>query len=89
MKSLSESVIKTLAGEAAYTRGLEYYNQGRVEQLNINNTHIQAVVSGENQYSVTLNHTAKIFDGSCDCPASDNFDFSKHCAAVSLAYYYM
>lgn len=88
MKSLSESVIKTLAGEAAYTRGLEYYNQGRVEQLNINDTHIQAVVSGEKQYSVTLNHTAKMFDGSCDCPASDNFDFCKHCAAVSLAYYY-
>jgi len=88
MKSLSESVIKTLAGEAAYQRGLAYYNEGRVKQLDINATHISAEVEGENRYHVTLNHTAKIFDGSCDCPASDNFDFCKHCVAVSLAYYY-
>jgi len=88
MKSLSESVIKVLAGEAAYKRGLTYYNEGRVGQLKINSTHINASVEGTKQYQVTLNHTAKIFDGSCDCPASDNFDFCKHCAAVSLAYYY-
>ena len=88
MKSLSESVIKVLAGEAAYQRGLTYYNEGRVGQLHINSTHINATVEGEKQYQVTLNHTAKIFDGSCNCPASDNFDFCKHCAAVSLAYYY-
>ncbi len=88
MKSLSESVIKTLAGEAAYQRGLQYYNEGRVEQLTINTSHIRARVAGEKYYQVTLNHTAKVFDGSCDCPASDNFDFCKHCAAVGLAYYY-
>jgi len=88
MKSLSESVIKTLAGEAAYQRGLNYYNEGRVTQLNINDTRISGMVEGDRQYRVTLNHTAKIFDGSCDCPASDNFDFCKHCVAVGLAYYY-
>ena len=88
MKTLSESVIATLAGEAAYQRGLEYYNDGRVEQLNINGTQISASVKGQKQYRVSLNHTAKMFDGSCDCPASDNFDFCKHCVAVSLAYYY-
>jgi len=88
MKNLSESVIKTLAGEAAYQRGLNYYNEGRVTQLNINDTRISGMVEGDRQYRVTLNHTAKIFDGSCDCPASDNFDFCKHCVAVGLAYYY-
>jgi len=88
MKTLSESVIATLAGEAAYRRGLEYYNDGRVEQLSINDTQISANVEGQQRYQVSLNHTAKMFDGSCDCPASDNFDFCKHCVAVSLAYYY-
>ena len=88
MKRLSESVIKTLAGEAAYQRGLDYYNDGKVGELTINATHISAQVEGTRSYQVTLNHTAKIFDGSCDCPASDNFDFCKHCAAVGLAYYY-
>ncbi|MFT6407383.1 MAG: putative Zn finger protein, partial [Arenicella sp.] len=47
MKSLSESVIATLAGEAAYKRGLEYYNEGRVEQLNINGTQIGANIEGQ------------------------------------------
>jgi len=88
MKSLSESVIKTLAGEAAYQRGLDYYNEGRVQQLTIDSSQISAYVDGQRRYQVILNHTAKVFDGSCDCPASDNFDFCKHCAAVSLAYYY-
>jgi uncharacterized Zn finger protein len=88
MKSLSESVIKTLAGDAAYHRGLDYYNEGRVEQLKVDGTHISAYVIGQSRYQVTLNHTAKIFDGSCECPASDNFDFCKHCVAASLDYYY-
>ena len=88
MKSLSESVIKTLAGDGAFERGLDYYNEGRVEQLNIDTSHISGYVRGQQRYQVTLNHTAKVFEGSCDCPASDNFDFCKHCAALSLAYYY-
>jgi uncharacterized Zn finger protein len=88
MKSLSESVIATLAGEAAYARGLKYYNEGRVARLTIVDTQISASVDGQQPYQVRLNHTAKMFDGSCDCPASDNFDFCKHCVAVSLAYYY-
>ena len=88
MKSLSESVIETLAGEAAYKRGLDYYNDGRVAQLTIDQTQISASVEGQQRYTVLLNHTAKVFDGCCNCPASDNFDFCKHCVAVSLAYYY-
>jgi uncharacterized Zn finger protein len=88
MKSLSESVIETLAGEAGYKRGLDYYNEGRVAQLTIDQTQISASVEGQQRYKVLLNHTAKVFDGCCNCPASDNFDFCKHCVAVSLAYYY-
>jgi uncharacterized Zn finger protein len=88
MKSLSETSFKTLAGDAAYASGLDYYNDGRVIELNINDTNIQAQVNGSETYSVTLIHTNKVFEGSCSCPASDHFDFCKHCVAASLAYYY-
>lgn len=88
MKSLSESTFKTLAGDNAYKHGLDYYDDGRVIELSINTSNITAVVNGHESYRVTLVHTNKIFEGTCSCPASDNFDFCKHCVAASLAYYY-
>jgi len=88
MKLISEAVINTLAGEAAYQRGLNYYNEGKVTKLAINGATITARVLGTMPYEVQLHHTAKIFEGSCNCPASDHFDFCKHCAATALAYYY-
>ena len=88
MKTLSETTFKTLAGDDVYERGLVYYNQGRVGELSISNNRISAKVEGSHTYSVELHHTAKFFEGSCNCPASDNFDFCKHCVATSLAYYY-
>ena len=88
MKTLSEATFKTLAGDDVYERGLAYYNQGRVGELSISNNRISAKVEGSHTYSVELHHTAKFFEGSCNCPASDNFDFCKHCVATSLAYYY-
>lgn len=88
MKILAESTFKTLAGDASYERGRKYYDEGRVGPLSINKSRITAEVSGTRQYSVMLHHTAKLFEGQCNCPASDNFDFCKHCVAVALAYYY-
>ena len=88
MKVLSESLIKQLSGEQAFTRGLKLFNQGRVGELELSNHEIKAQVDGKVSYNVTLHHTAQVFEGSCDCPASDRFDFCKHCVAASLAYYY-
>ena len=88
MKVLSESLIKKLAGSAVYVRGVSYFDAGLVGTLKISNGRIRADVEGTYVYRVTLRHTAKIFEGSCDCPASENFDFCKHCVAVALHYYY-
>lgn len=88
MKTLSEDTFKALAGDSTYERGLDYYNQGRVGALTIKNNRINAEVEGTHSYKVELQHTKKLFEGSCNCPASDNFDFCKHCVAASLAYYY-
>lgn len=88
MKTLSESTFRTLAGDRAYERGRAYYNEGRVGPLTTRNSRITAQVAGTYEYNVVLHHTAKIFEGHCTCPASDNFDFCKHCVAVALSYYY-
>lgn len=88
MKILSEATFQTLAGDEAYARGLDYYNNGHVGALNTNGSQINVEVQGTETYHVVLHHTARQFDGSCNCKASDNFDFCKHCVAASLAYYY-
>ncbi len=88
MKVISEAGIKTLGGKQGFARGLKYYNQGRVGELILNGTTIVATVSGGSDYLVTLHHTARQFEGSCECPASDRFDFCHHCVATALAYYY-
>ncbi|RBP53807.1 SWIM zinc finger family protein [Arenicella xantha] len=88
MKVLSEDTFKTLAGADAYQRGLDYYNEGRVGTITIDGSRISAEVAGSRAYQVALHHTARIFEGSCNCPASDGFEFCKHCVAVALSYYY-
>ncbi len=92
MKALSEATFKQLAGDQAFARGLKLFNQGRVGELAIEGSDtkvaVSAIVSGVTDYGITLHHTARQFEGSCECPASDRFDFCKHCVAVSLAYYY-
>lgn len=88
MKSISEDSIKSLGVNGAYERGVGYYNDGRVGELVIDGFRITAAVAGTKTYHVVLHHTAKIFEGECNCPASNNFDFCKHCVAVALSYYY-
>jgi len=88
MKTLSQDMFKTLAGDAAYERGEKYYSEGRVGELIIQKNKITADVTGTQPYKVMLQHTAKLFEGECNCPASNNFDFCKHCVAVALKYYY-
>lgn len=88
MKTLSEATIKRLGGEQGFARGVKYYNQGRVGELEVSDTEIITRVSGTKDYQVILHHTAKQFEGSCECPTSDRFDFCHHCVAAALAYYY-
>jgi uncharacterized Zn finger protein len=73
-----------LAGKAAFNRGMDYFRGGHVLGLRQNENRITADVEGSEIYRVTLKWTAKQLDGACDCPASEGFDFCKHCVAVAL-----
>ncbi len=86
MKEINQTTFLDLAGKAAYQRGEAYYRDGRVSDLRINGNSIIAEVEGTELYRVNLKHTVRVFEGSCDCPASENFDFCKHCVATSLKY---
>jgi len=69
---LHESVIRKIAdSEIIYKRGIRYYNQGRVFDLNFDPTssEIQALVEGSQPYNVHihLDEHGKISDYSCNC----------------------
>ncbi|MFK7734113.1 MAG: SWIM zinc finger domain-containing protein [Pseudomonadales bacterium] len=86
MIDVSDSLLQRLAGEAAFARGSVYYSDQRVGDLRQAGKKIFAEVAGNENYSVSLVHTERVFEGSCTCPASDNIDFCKHCVAVALQY---
>ncbi|MCZ6882995.1 MAG: hypothetical protein O7F15_08355 [Gammaproteobacteria bacterium] len=86
LKPFDQNTLVSLAGKPAYRRGETYYRDERVGDLKLKGNTIVAEVAGSEIYRVTLRHTAKVFEGSCDCPASEGFDFCKHCVATGLKY---
>lgn len=83
---ITDDQLIALAGEPAFRRGLNYFRDGRVLNLTCKGATIRAQAQGTRLYHVTLKHGAQHFEGSCDCPASEGFDFCKHCVAVALQY---
>lgn len=83
---INKSLLIRLAGEGAYQRGVGVYKSNAVLSIKEKAGHIFAKVEGSEVYQVKLTITNQVFDGSCDCPASENFDFCKHCVATALAY---
>ncbi|MBT8125984.1 MAG: hypothetical protein KJP15_00760 [Gammaproteobacteria bacterium] len=81
---ISNELLLRLAGKPAFNRGMDYFQGGRVRGLRQHRNKITAEVEGTETYQVTLKWTSKQLDGACDCPASEGFDFCKHCVAVAL-----
>lgn len=85
VQKVNSRELKILAGDRAYERGVDYYEQGRVIQLTTSDGRTSAIVDGTRPYKVELRETTRALEGGCDCPASEGFDFCKHCVAVGLA----
>jgi uncharacterized Zn finger protein len=79
-----EFVLRNLAGDGAFERGLAYFESKKVVELETEGTKTIARVEGAHVYAVTLHRTPRGLDGTCDCPASDGIEFCKHCVAVAL-----
>jgi uncharacterized Zn finger protein len=81
---ISNDLLIRLAGKPAFNRGMDYFRGEHVLGLSHKSNRVTANVEGTEIYRVTLKWTARQLDGACDCPASEGFDFCKHCVAVAL-----
>ena len=87
---LKDMMIRTVASDVAYSRGVRYFNQGRVKSLEQVREHrYRAQVDGSISYEVEV-HLSK--DGSgieqyhCECPAASQYlGACKHVVAVLKA----
>lgn len=81
---ISNDLLARLAGKPAFNRGMGYFRGGHVLGLKQIGNRITADVEGTEIYHVTLKWTSRQLDGACNCPASEGFDFCKHCVAAAL-----
>lgn len=87
---LKDMMIRTVASDMAYSRGVRYYNQGRVTHLErVRDSRYRAEVDGSIKYEVEVRLSK---DGSgieqytCDCPAASQYlGACKHVVAVLKA----
>ena len=79
-------LLHDLAGETSYSRGEEYFEEGRVGNIQIKEDSMHAKVHGSQVYRVDLWNQEGKLNFSCTCPFhKDNLVFCKHCVAVGLA----
>ncbi len=79
--------IYTVAPKPYVLRGFDYYNQGRLEQLEWNDdSSLTARVKGSRYYSVDFSVNGHGLDYSCDCPAWSPSSNCKHvvCSLITL-----
>lgn len=82
-KIVLESVTKTV-----FERGRKYFNEGRVESLEMEENHIWAEVEGMESYAVEMDYDKDGFMGDCNCPyMEENKEvYCKHVVAVAIAH---
>jgi uncharacterized Zn finger protein len=81
--AFTEDDLLRAAGAKSFERGLGYVTS--VEELEIEGTEIDAIVTGSFDYDVTLSRERGRLVGECSCPWSQEGNFCKHCVAVGLA----
>ncbi|MXV62702.1 hypothetical protein GS429_11620 [Natronorubrum sp. JWXQ-INN-674] len=75
--------IRSLCTEQSFERGVNYYHQDRVKELDIDGGEIRATVRGSNYYDVALDLVDDAVRSHCSCP----YDYAgdcKHVVAVLL-----
>lgn len=78
--------FKSLFKPQILARGLEYYKNGAVSNLTIDETSITADVRGSEPYQVEIKLSGDRITGmNCDCPYADGGENCKHMAAVIYA----
>lgn len=77
--------IQQLIDEPYLSRGIEYFNEGVVKIITLQETSVKARIVGSCVYNVTLIFKNKTLTGTCSCPAFSDFGPCKHMAATCMA----
>ena len=85
MAAINLLQLKRMANDRSFARGEAYFKDGRVHSLATYQGALTAIVSGQDDYCVTLRATEREIDYSCDCPIGLEGEFCKHLVAVGLA----
>ncbi|MEO1147821.1 MAG: DUF6880 family protein [Cyanobacteria bacterium J06638_22] len=90
MKTLSDvldqDMLRELAGDRYYERGVRYFEQGHVSSMAQYGDRIVAEVRGTESYQVQLWLQSGELLSRCSCPLGVDDLFCKHCVAVGLAW---
>ena len=86
VRAINDAVLRRMAGDPAYQRGLDYFLHGHVESIADLPDGVEAVVRGTLNYDVSLAVDEGVLDYTCDCPVGSDGAFCKHCVAVALAW---
>lgn len=76
--------IRGLCTEQSFERGVKYWENGRVQELDVDGERIEATVRGSNDYDVSIDVANDAVLTHCSCP----YDYAgdcKHIVAVLLA----
>lgn len=84
MPRFDVSMLREIAGDKVFARGVEYHKNGQVEIISIDSARVLAKVIGSEVYRSELEGTGKKFSGECSCPAFSDWGFCKHLVATAL-----
>ncbi|MFQ6084512.1 MAG: SWIM zinc finger domain-containing protein, partial [Candidatus Aminicenantia bacterium] len=76
--------IRMLSTESSFERGMEYFTQGHVKNIEQFGNKITAIVSGKQDYRVTIRLYEDDFTAECTCPY-DWGGYCKHIIATLIA----
>lgn len=80
----SRNEIRSLCTEQSFERGVNYWNQGRIQELNVDLERIRTTVRGNSDYHVSITVADDAIRTLCSCPYNYVGD-CKHIVAVLLA----
>ncbi|MGI6553533.1 MAG: SWIM zinc finger family protein [Bacillota bacterium] len=84
----NETGLNRIIDRATYAKGLNYYFEGRVEELDFDGVDtIRVVVRGtfSYQFLLEISEDGKLTRANCNCPAFYQYEVCKHIAAVIIA----
>lgn len=83
---LDHDLVRALAGDRYYARGVAYQREGAVATLHTGPSTVDATVVGTHPYRVRATLTAAGLEATCSCPLGVDGVFCKHAVAVALAW---